>query len=147
MPKGLIFAVAALAAVVPVAAQPATGRALLISDIHLDPFADKSIVKELIARPANEWTRIFGTGANAPFAKRGSDSNFSLMSAVLDAAAKQGPFDYILYQGDALSHHFREALIAAGGSDHDLPYFATKTAVFVARDASKTGFMRPCFSR
>src|SRR5215469_12629473 len=43
-----------------VAAQvgPATGHALLISDIHLDPLADPAIVKQLIASPVGQWEAL-----------------------------------------------------------------------------------------
>lgn len=131
MPKWLllIFFVGALA---PLAAQPSGGRALVISDIHFDPVADKSVVKDLITRPANEWVGILRASADAPFARRGSDSNYSLMSAVLQRAAQEGPFDYVIFLGDALRHHFSEALVAAGGANADVPSFATKTAVYIA---------------
>jgi predicted phosphodiesterase len=125
------FIFAVMTTLMPMHAQPATGRVLVVSDIHLDPLAEKSIVQDLIARPANQWPQVLGRFSSAAFAKRGSDSNYSLMSAVLDAAAKKGPFDYVIFQGDALRHHFREAFIATGGSDHDFSSFATKTAVFV----------------
>jgi sphingomyelin phosphodiesterase acid-like 3 len=131
MPKWLPL-IFSLAALMPLAAQPPAGHALLISDVHFDPLADKSIVKELIARPAKEWAQVVAASADAPFAKRGSDANYSLIAAVLDAAAQKGPFDYVLFQGDALRHHFREAFIQVGGSESDFPSFATKTAVFLA---------------
>jgi hypothetical protein len=132
-PKHSILILAALAVLIPAPAAPPAGRALLISDIHFDPFADKALVTELIARPATDWPSVLKAAGNAGFARRGSDSNYSLMMAVLDAAAENGPYDYVIFQGDALRHHFRETFLAAGGSQSDLPAFAAKTAVFVAR--------------
>ena len=35
-----------------------TGRALLISDIHLDPLSDPAIVKQLIVSPVSRWESI-----------------------------------------------------------------------------------------
>jgi len=106
------------------------GRALLISDIHLDPLADPSIVKRLIAAPVTQWTWIFRSSKQS-LSTYGSDANYPLVSSALTAAAAQGPFDYVVFTGDALRHDFSSAFIAAGGTASQFPAFATKAEVFV----------------
>ena len=61
----LLCAVAAPAAFAQIGA--ATGRALLISDIHLDPLADPAIVKQLIAAPVTQWEAIFESAQQKSF--------------------------------------------------------------------------------
>lgn len=117
-------------------AQPPVGRALLISDIHFDPLENKSAVKKLMASPPGEWAAILS--AEVPSAPRGSDSNYRLFREVLGAAAGKGPYDYVIFQGDGLRHRFREALLAAGGTDDDLPLFSVNTERFVLRTLQET---------
>jgi sphingomyelin phosphodiesterase acid-like 3 len=110
---------------------PATGRALLISDIHFDPLADRTIVPQLIASPVAQWDAIFRSSQQKSFSPYGSDTNYPLLSSTLDAAAAQAPFDYVVFSGDALRHSFPQAFAAAGGPAARFPEFAAKTEAFV----------------
>jgi sphingomyelin phosphodiesterase acid-like 3 len=114
-----------------------TGRVLLISDIHLDPLADPSILKRLIAAPVARWTSIFRSSQRQSFSTYGSDPNYPLVSSALRAAAAQGPFDYVVFTGDALRHDFSSAFVAAGGASSQFPAFAVKTEVFVTRELQR----------
>jgi len=113
---------------------PATGRALLISDIHLDPLADPAIVKQLIAAPVAQWEAIFQSSQQKSFSPYGSDSNYRLLASTLDEASAQEPFDYVIFTGDALRHNFSQAFVAAGGTSDQYPAFATKTEAFVVQE-------------
>lgn len=117
--------------------EPASGRALLISDIHLDPVADPSIVTQLIAAPVDEWGAIFRSSRQQSLSTYGSDANYSLFSSALKAAAARGPFDYVVFTGDALRHSFETAFISAGGNSSQYPAFATKTEEFVTRELQR----------
>src|SRR5271154_306944 len=112
----------------------ATGRALLISDIHLDPVADPAIVKQLIAAPVMQWEAIFQSSQQKAFAAYGADSNYPLFSSALAEAAAQAPFDYVIFSGDALRHNFSQAFVAAGGTPEEYPAFAAKTEAFVVQE-------------
>ncbi len=120
----------------PLAAQtaPPTGRALLISDIHLDPLADPAIVKQLIASPVEQWSAIFQSSQQKSFSPYGADTNYPLFSSTLNAAAAQAPFDYVIFTGDALRHNFSQAFVAAGGTSDQFPAFAAKTEAFVIQE-------------
>ena len=113
---------------------PATGRALLISDIHLDPVADPAIVKQLIASPVEQWDAIFQSSQQKSFSPYGEDSNYRLFSSALTEAAAQAPFDYVIFTGDALRHNFSQAFVAAGGTPDQYPAFAAKTEAFVLQE-------------
>jgi sphingomyelin phosphodiesterase acid-like 3 len=113
---------------------PATGRALLISDVHLDPLADPAIVKQLIAAPVPQWEAILESSQQRSFSPYGSDTNYALLVSTLDAAAAQAPFDYVVFTGDALRHNFAQAFVAAGGTSDEFPEFAAKTEEFVIRE-------------
>jgi len=116
---------------------PATGRALLISDIHLDPLANPAIVKQLIAAPVVQWEAILESSQQKPFSTYGSDTNDALFVSSLAAAAAQAPFDYVLFTGDALRHNFSPAFVAAGGTADQFPEFAAKTEAFVVEELQK----------
>ena len=115
-----------------------SGRALLISDIHLDPLADPTIVKQLIAAPATQWTAIFQSSKRQSYSSYGADPNYPLVSSALKEAATQGRYDYVVFTGDALRHDFSKAFIAAGGTSQQFPAFATKAEVFVVRTLQQT---------
>jgi sphingomyelin phosphodiesterase acid-like 3 len=113
---------------------PATGRALLISDVHLDPLADPAIVKQLIAAPVPQWEAILESSRQKSFSPYGSDTNYRLFVSTLAAAAAQAPFDYVVFTGDALRHNFSQAFAAAGGPSDQFPAFAAKTEAFVVQE-------------
>ena len=115
-------------------AGPPTGRALLISDIHLDPLADPAIVKQLIAAPVSQWEAIFESSQQKSFSPYGSDTNYPLFVSTLTAAAAQEPFDYVVFTGDALRHNFSPAFVAAGGTAEQFSEFAAKTEAFVVEE-------------
>jgi hypothetical protein len=115
-----------------------TGHALLLSDIHFDPLADPSIVKQLIAAPASQWEAIFATSAQGGYAHSPNDANYALLKSALAAAAAQNPFDFVIASGDYLRHDFQSAFVKAGGSPSDFPAFASKAAVFVVNTVQAT---------
>ena len=127
----LLIASIGLSAVVQIG--PATGRALLLSDIHLDPLADPAIIMQLIAAPLNRWDAIFQRSRKKSLSPYGSDTNYQLFSSTLAEVAEQGPFDYVLFTGDALRHNFSQAFAAAGGTSDQFPAFAAKTEAFVVQ--------------
>ncbi|HTY85282.1 MAG TPA: metallophosphoesterase [Silvibacterium sp.] len=113
---------------------PATGRALLISDIHFDPLADPAIVRQLIASPVEQWDAIFQSAHQKSLSPYGADTNYALFSSTLTETAAQAPFDYVIFAGDALRHNFSQAFLTAGGKSSEFPAFAARTEAFVIQD-------------
>jgi sphingomyelin phosphodiesterase acid-like 3 len=120
------------AAQLPFAIGPGQGVFLHVSDLHFDPFADRTIVRRLIASPVEQWVPIFRASTATPFGRYGKDSSYPLLASML-AAAKGPAYDYVLNTGDNLAHGFKKAFLAAGGTEDDYPGFVAKTMRFVDR--------------
>jgi sphingomyelin phosphodiesterase acid-like 3 len=115
-----------------------TGNILLLSDLHLDPFADPSLVPQLIAAPVEKWESIFESSSNQAFAAPGKDSNYPLLVSALKAAQEKGPYDFAVVTGDYLVHESRDLFEPLGGKgEQDYENFVTKTEVFVAREVQE----------
>ena len=123
----------------------ASGRALLISDIHLNVVADHAIVPRLIATPAGRWRPILESSQLPSLGTYGSDTNYRLFSSALEAAAAQGHFDLVLFTGDALPHDFEDLFVSAGGTSEQYPAFALKTESFVLEELQRR-FQAPVFA-
>ncbi len=126
---GLVMGPAAVAQIV-----PATGRGLLISDIHLDPLDDPAIVQQLIASPVTQWEAVFKSSQHTSLSTYGADTNYRLFSSTLSEAATREPFDYVVFTGDAVRHNFSQAFVAAGGTSDQFADFAAKTEAFVVQE-------------
>lgn len=113
---------------------PGQGLFLIISDIHLDPFADPAIVEELVAADVDAWSGIFESSNVPGFAQYGSDSNYALMMSALEAARRLLPRpDFVLYPGDYLAHRFESKFDAdAGGGPEAYGRFVIKTMAFMS---------------
>jgi predicted phosphodiesterase len=128
-------------------AQPsssAAGNALLISDLHFDPLADPSLVKQLIDAPVSDWESIFSSSKQTGYAHTPQDANYPLIKSALSAAAAQSSVDFVIGTGDYLRHNFEEAFLKAGGTSDQFTDFATKTALFVVR-AVQANFRVPVY--
>jgi hypothetical protein len=114
------------------------GKFLLMSDIHLDPFANPALLKQLIAEPVDQWETIFESSPNDAFAPPGKDANYPLMISALDAAQSHGAYDFAIVTGDYLVHESRALFEPVGGKDEQAyEDFVTKTEIFVAREIQK----------
>jgi sphingomyelin phosphodiesterase acid-like 3 len=113
---------------------PGAGQGIFlhVSDLHFYPFADRAIVRRLIAAPIEQWVGIFRASKDTPFWDKSKDTTFPLLSSMLAAAT--GPdYDYVLSTGDILAHDFKNEFLKAGGVESEYPAFATKTIRFVDR--------------
>src|ERR1700758_3885503 len=122
----------------------ACGNALLISDLHFDPLADPSLVKQLIGAPVCDWETIFSSSKQTHYAHAPQDANYPLIKSTLSAAAAQSSVDFVVGTGDYLRHNFEDAFLKAGGTSDEFTEFATKTALFVVH-ALQTTFRAPVY--
>jgi sphingomyelin phosphodiesterase acid-like 3 len=96
-----------------------TVPALLLSDIHFDPFWDPAKVPQLVAAPASEWKAILAY-APSPDQKqrvaalqrscpvRGADTSFALYDSSLKAMRKPAAgAKFIAISGDLLAHEIQ----------------------------------------
>ena len=135
------------------APQPITVSAVMLSDLHLDPFHDPAKVPLLVKVPVEEWEAIlkspdsptqqadFAAVQNACEGKKSTDAPYALLSSALHAAKAQAPdARFVVVSGDLLVHEldcrYRVAmkLDKATGDDQSVSAaFAEKTTVFVIK--------------
>ena len=100
------------------AAQDATIPALLLSDIHFDPFHDPAKVRQLVDAPVNRWSSILSAppspNQQQAFAAlqqtchaRGVDTPYTLLHSSLQAMQSRQPdAKFMTVSGDLIAHSF-----------------------------------------
>ncbi len=117
---------------------PRSGKILLLSDIHLDPFADPALVKQLIAQPVEQWEGVFESVPQTALSAPGKDTNYPLLVSTLMSVQRRGPYDFAVVTGDYLVHESRDLFEPLGGKDEKTyEDFVTKTEIFVSREVQK----------
>jgi sphingomyelin phosphodiesterase acid-like 3 len=114
----LFFIVSTAAKAAP-ASEPASAiPALLVSDVHFEPFWDPAKVPQLVAAPVSQWQAILASPAspdqpqrfaalNIQCPVRGEDTTYALFSSSLEAMRAQAPnARFITLSGDLISHSF-----------------------------------------
>ncbi len=129
-----------------------TVPALLLSDIHLDPFHDPAKLPALIAAPTSGWAAIL-YGPDSPTqpadfahlqqtcAARGIDTPPALLVSTLHAAHQQQPHPLLVtISGDLLVHQFdcRFHNLTPHASEAEYSAFAAKTVAFIALQLRET---------
>jgi sphingomyelin phosphodiesterase acid-like 3 len=137
----------------------ATVPALLLSDIHLDPFHDPAKLSALLAAPATGWAAIlYGTPSPtqaADFAHlqetcnaKGVDTPPALLQSSLRAARQQQPHPLLVtISGDLLVHQFdcRFHTLNPNATDAEYSAFASKTVAFIALQLRQTFPQAPIY--
>jgi sphingomyelin phosphodiesterase acid-like 3 len=115
------------------------GVFLLLSDIHLTPFDDPSLIPQLVKAPVDQWQTIFETSNHKAFTSYGADPNYALLKSALNEVNGLGvTYDYALVTGDYISHNFIDDFHKyVGGDDNALKDFSTKTILFVTEMVQK----------
>ena len=145
----VVLAVAALAPQLaaqtahPKTATPVT--ALLVSDVHFEPFWDPDKVPQLVAAPASQWQSILSSPPSQNQAKdfdklqkkckvRGDDTDYTLFASSLAAmkAQAQGAL-FITISGDLISHSFtcKYDDVVKNSTPQQYQDFVVKTMQFV----------------
>ncbi len=131
-----------------VASAQGTVPAVLLADVHFDPFHNPRLVPELRTAPIEHWPAILDRGnglkADADLARLEVacrsprlDSDWSLFRKALVAAHDAEPHPvFVTMGGDLLSHQFpcRFHKTLPGASDAELAAFSAKTVTFVAME-------------
>jgi sphingomyelin phosphodiesterase acid-like 3 len=127
------------------ASQPAAVQALMVSDIHFEPFWDPGKIARLNAAPASAWKAILAApetpGRAAGFAAlqqqcgaRGTDTSYPLFASSLQAMqAHAAGARFITVSGDLIAHQFscKFAVALPHALPGDYGKFVEKTIVFV----------------
>ena len=124
--------------------------ALLVSDIHFDPFWDPAKIPQLAAGPASEWESILASPASpdreAQFQAleqkcnaRGKDTSWPLFqSAIRAMRSAAGGAKFVTVGGDLIAHSFSckfKATLPASTADASRD-FVRKTMEFVIGEAN-----------
>lgn len=126
-------------------ARRATVPALMLSDIHFDPFYDPGKARRLEDAPVSAWDGILAEPASvdqgASFAAlqqrcgaRGVDTSYVLLRSSLDAARREASqAKFITVSGDLIAHGFgcRYAALMPGKTQGDYAAFIAKTVEYV----------------
>lgn len=129
----------------PAPAGDRTIPALLVSDIHFDPFHDPAKVHDLVAAQVTQWRSILSAPPSAnqqqAFAalqqschERGVDTPFALLDSSLKAMRSRQPdAKFMTVSGDLIAHAFscRYAALVPGSTPGDYQGFVLKTMKFV----------------
>ena len=129
-----------------------TVPALLLSDIHLDPFHDPAKISALLAAPATGWAAILYGPASptqaADFAhlqetcgSKGIDTPPALLQSSLRAARQQQPKPLLVtISGDLMVHQFdcRFRTLTHHATHAEYSAFASKAVAFIALQLRQT---------
>lgn len=122
-----------------------TVSAVLLSDVHFEPFFDPGKAAQLAAAPASEWKQILDAPASADresrFAAlektcktRGEDTSYPLFESSLQAVRREGSgAKFATVSGDLLSHAFtcKYGALFPKAAPKDYRAFVEKTLAFV----------------
>ena len=126
--------------------------ALLVSDIHLDPFHDPARVKQLVHAEPSQWAAILAAPSSPAEQQafsalqqkchaRGVDTPYPLLRSSLQAMHKQQPgAKFITVSGDLIAHSFscRYSALLPGAGAGDYEAFVVKTIDFVVQQLRAT---------
>ena len=125
--------------------------ALMLSDVHLDPFYDPAKVKALVDAPVSKWETILG-GPDSPrraqdyaalqraCGAKGADASNSLFQSSLGAMkALAAHARFVTLSGDLIAHNFpcRFAAVVPGKSQSEYAAFVEKTIAYVMVEIRK----------
>jgi sphingomyelin phosphodiesterase acid-like 3 len=125
--------------------------ALMLSDVHLDPFYDPAKVKRLVDAPVSEWEEILG-GPDSPHqaqdykalqrtcrAKGPDTSNALLQSSLRAIKVRASDARFVTLSGDLIAHDFtcRFATVVPGKTARDYTAFVEKTIAYVMGEIRK----------
>jgi sphingomyelin phosphodiesterase acid-like 3 len=125
-----------------------TVSALLLSDIHFEPFWDPGKIAQLAAAPAKEWKTVLAAHASPDqqqrFASlqqtchaRGTDTQYALWASSLAAMrARAADASFITISGDVIAHAFscKYKTLFPNASEDDYRGFVAKTIAYVLSD-------------
>ncbi len=125
-----------------------SGNALIITDVHFNPYYDTSLFSSLKSNAASAWEGIFEGSSVSAVSAYSSEANYPLLKAALDSAAQQVPNPkFIIFPGDILGHGFNSYFYSLHGSTDEtaLKSFILKTVTFFALEVQKRFPNAPVF--
>jgi hypothetical protein len=115
---------------------------VVFSDVHFDPFYDKTLYAALVAADADQWATVFRSSLTTGPSAWGYDTNYPLLVLTLSGIQKNlGASPLIIFTGDILGHDFPKTFFQLYYGNVDFPVpddtavaameaFADKTVAF-----------------
>ena len=80
---------------------------VVFSDVHFNPFYDKTLYKALVANEADQWATVFQSSLTTAPSIWGEDTNYPLLLLALSGIKQNlGASPLIIFTGDILGHDF-----------------------------------------
>ena len=129
-----------------------TISALMVSDIHFDPFYDPARAQQLVNEPVSKWNAILSAppspnrqqafdGLQSGCRARGVDTAYALLHSSLQAMRRLQPeAKFMMVSGDLLAHEFscRYTKLFPAATPNDYQRFVLKTLSFVIEELRAT---------
>src|SRR6516162_10824279 len=134
------LALVALARPTAVEGRSSESQFVWISDIHFNPMADPSLVRELESIEAAKWKSVLDRTSPGGFSQYKSDTNWWLLKSALEQFPKSNPHpSFVILTGDLLAHDFTRMFRAATHDEDQQRYreFVVKTVQFLALELQR----------
>jgi sphingomyelin phosphodiesterase acid-like 3 len=115
---------------------PPPQTVIAVSDVHFDPFYDRSLFSSLQAKPVTEWPGLFAGSAITNPGNWGGPTNYPLLQRMTDALRTQQPRPtLVVFGGDILVQDFSSIFyfLAPTQDEAAMKAFALKTVTFVVQ--------------
>jgi len=133
--------------------------ALLVSDIHFDPFLDPAKARQLVSAPLSQWNAILSAPPSADQGQavaelqqrcsgRGQDASYTLLQSSLQAMRTQAAdAKFITVSGDLIAHSFfcKYTALVPGSKSGDYQAFVLNTLNFVLGELRSAFPGRPIY--
>jgi sphingomyelin phosphodiesterase acid-like 3 len=118
---------------------------VVFSDVHFDPFYDKTLYTQLVANDADQWATVFQSSLTTAPSAWGDDTNYPLLALALSGIKQNlGASPLIIFTGDILGHDFPKTFFQLyyGTLDFPVPDDAAIAAMKAFADKTVAFFMR-----
>lgn len=115
---------------------PPPQTVIAISDVHFDPFYDRSLVALLQTAPVTEWAALFASSTITDPGNWGGPTNYPLLQRMTTALRTQQPRPtLVVFGGDILVQDFSSIFyyLAPTQDEAAMKAFALKTVAFVVQ--------------
>jgi sphingomyelin phosphodiesterase acid-like 3 len=133
---GALLVVASLFTGCSSSSPPPPRTVIAISDVHFDPFYDRSLFASLQAAPVTEWAGLFASSMITGPGNWGGPTNYPLLQRMTDALRTQQPRPtLVVFGGDILVQDFSSifSYLAPAQDERAMKAFALKTVTFVVQ--------------
>ena len=117
---------------------------VVFSDVHFNPFYDKTLYKALVDNDADQWATVFQSSLITASSAWGEDTNYPLLVLALSSIKQNlGASPLIIFTGDILGHDFPTTFLELyyGKTDVPVPDDAAIAAMKAFADKTVAFFM------